>query len=68
MAEEVPCPFAADAGGDCMDTVDVPGRIRNTFKRTPDELHDDVVASLHAYAVTNCTACGEDYTVEYVPE
>lgn len=51
-----------------MDTVDVPGRIRNTFKRTPDELHEDVVASFKAYAVTTCTACDEDYTVEYVPE
>lgn len=68
MEEKVPCPFAVEVGAECMDTVDVPGRLRNTFKLTPDELHEDVLASLRAYTVTTCTLCGEDYTIEYDPE
>lgn len=51
-----------------MDTVDIPGRLRNTFKRTPDELPDEVRTSLQEYTVTTCSLCGEEYTVEYVSE
>lgn len=68
MEEQIPCPYSAEAGGACMDPVDVPGRLRNTFKGTPDDLDEDLVASLRAHMVTNCSKCGEDYTVEYEPE
>lgn len=68
MEDRVPCPFAVDEGAACLDTIDVPGRVRNTLQLTPDELHEDVVASLQAYEVTTCDLCHEEYTVEYYPE
>lgn len=68
MKEEIPCPYAVEAGGGCMDTVEVPGRLRNTFKGTPDKLDEDVRSSLRASMVTTCALCGEDYTIEYYPE
>lgn len=68
MEETVPCPFAVEEGASCMDTVDVPGRLRNTFRSTPDDLNEEVISSLQGYTVTTCTQCGEAYTVEYVPE
>lgn len=68
MEEKVPCPFAVENGASCMGTVEVPGRLRNTFQSKPDELNEEVIASLHAHKVTTCSACGEEYTVEYVPE
>jgi hypothetical protein len=68
MAEQVPCPFAVEEGASCMDTVELPGRVRNTFRSTPDELSEEVVDSLLAYEVTTCDLCDEQYTVEYYPE
>lgn len=68
MEEQIPCPYAAEAGASCMDPVDVPGRLRNTFKGTPEDLHEDILASLRAYTVTTCSKCGEEYTIEYDPE
>lgn len=67
MEVQIPCPYAAEAGAACMDPVDLPGRLRNTFKGTPDDLHEEVVASLAAYTVRNCSKCDEDYTIEYEP-
>lgn len=68
MEETVPCPHAVEEGAACMDTVDVPGRLRNTFQSTPDDLNEEVISSLRGYKVTTCTQCGEEYTVEFVPE
>lgn len=68
MEERIPCPYAVEADASCMDTADVPGRLRNTFKGTPDGLPGDVVESLRAYTVTTCEKCGEEYTIEYEPE
>lgn len=68
MGEKIPCPFAVENGASCMDTVQVPGRIRNTFKVTPDELNNEVVDSLEAHKVSTCEKCGKEYTVEFVPE
>lgn len=68
MEEQIPCPYSAESGGSCMDPVDVPGRLRNTFKGTPDDLNEDLVASLREHMVTTCSKCGKDYTIEYEPE
>lgn len=68
MAEtDILCPHSEAAGGSCMDTVDVPGDVIDTYRETPDELDEETAASLNAHLVTTCSLCEDEYTVEYEP-